>query len=159
MLDIIKQRIENILTDVSTIDLAKIKLRKMVEDIESYQSSNETLSDLHRTFRAVDEYKTMYNQELIKYGAIDSENILKRSLAVQGMLLTLAMMGSLLENILGKYNAGGDKSTIQKYLRKINDENEFVKSEKILWQSTLKSLTTIIQWNTEKEISRRDFAE
>lgn len=145
MLDIIKHKINNIRTDCNSVDAMKLRLAGIVEDIESYQASHATLSEIHAVFRALDEYSNMYHAELTKYAAIPREDKRRSSYQIQEMICVLALMGSLLSNTLRRYTTAEDKSTLAKHLRKLNEISEYVRSEKIMWQSTLKSFTVLIQ--------------
>lgn len=145
MLDTIKEKINHIRTDYVSVEAIKSRLAEIVQSIDDYQKSRATLSEVHAVFRTLDEYEAMYNAELTKYAAIPRDNKKKCSYQIQEMLCILAMMGALLTITLRKYVSAEDKSTLAKHLRKLNDINEYVKSEKIMWQSALKSMTVLLQ--------------
>lgn len=149
MLEQVKLRLENILTDYDSVEAIKVSLGKVVKDIQDYQKSSATLSDVHNALRTLEQYDTMYNMELERYNAMDRKNNKECSYQVQEMICILALMGSLLTNTLRKYTMMEDKSVMAKYLRRLNEINEYVRSEKIMWQSVLKSLTTLIRADLE----------
>lgn len=151
MLSIVKQKLITILTDNADTGYIKSRIHSIVEDIEEYEEGNKAASDVHNCFRALDEYLIMYNNELEKYGAISRKDIEKCSYQIQEMLCILALMGSLILRIFKKYNNGGDdRSTLAKHLRKLNELREYVQSEKILWQSSLKSYNNLITLKVEE---------
>ena len=145
MLDIIKHKLNNIITDYVTVDAIKSRLVDILQSIEDYQKSHATLSEVHSVFRTLDEYENMYNAELVKYGAMSRQDKVKCSYQIQEMICVLAMMGSLLNATLRKYVVSEDKSALGKHLRRLAEISDYVRSEKIMWQSVLKSTTVLIQ--------------
>lgn len=149
MIEKIKLKLINVILESSNLDTAKARIKGIIKFIEEYQESDKTLTDVHSVFRALEEYNVMYNNEIAKYGAMEKSELAKCSYQLQEIICILAMMGSLLNNILRKYNTAEDKSTLAKYLRRLNDMSEYVRGEKIMWQSVLKSTSTLISSDLE----------
>lgn len=145
MLDIIKNRIANIATTYTNMDLVNKELLKLASDIEKFQSEDSTTSDLHRTFRTLERYSTMYKIAVEEYLAIPVKELHKRSFQLQEILCLLTLITSAIVSVLRKYNSSDDKGTLGKHLRTLNNNLEYYKAEKISWTTMLKAITTLFE--------------
>lgn len=144
MLDIIKQRLFNI-SGYSTASLMADELRKLAGDIEKFQSEDATTSDMHRTFRMMERYSTMYKVAVEEYLALPTTNLEKRSFQLQEILCLLTLLTTLIAGTLRKYNTAEDKGTLGKYIRTLSNNLEQFKNDKISWTTMLKATTTMIE--------------
>lgn len=158
MLDIVKYKLLNVITDKNDINLIKTDLKNIVTEIETYKKENEPLSDMHSVFRTLEEYSNMYIIETQKFMAIPPEEYGKRAFQSQEILCILSLVLSLITQILRKYaNPSEDKGTLSRYLRMLNDNKEHFKGEKMSWSIIAKEQTALIQdaisWrNQPKEV-------
>lgn len=153
MLDVIKHKIINIATTYSTPELMSAELRKVAEDIEKYQSEDATATDLHRTFRALERYATMYKVAVEEYLAMPTKDLEKRSFQLQEILCLLTLITSLIAGTLRKYSTGDDKGTIGRHVRTLSNNLEQYKNDKISWTTMLKAVTTMVE---ERIVRRRE---
>lgn len=154
MLDIIKSKLAIIATYGTTEHMA-LDLRKLAEDIEKYQSEDAVSNDLHRTFRMIERYSTMYKVAVDEYLAIPTKELEKRSFKLQDILCLLTLITSLIVNTLRKYNTvSEDKGTMGKYIRTLNNNLEQYKNDKISWTTMLKAITTMIDARITKTKER-----
>ena len=145
MLDIIKNRIANIATGYTSVELISSELLKLATDIEKYQQEDATQSDLHRAFRMLERYSTMYKVAVDEYLAIPTSKLEKRSFQLQEILSLLSLMTSIIVVTLRKYNTSEDKGTIGRHIRTLTNNLEYYKNEKISWTTILKAITTLIE--------------
>lgn len=145
MLDIIKHKIANIVMTCGTTEGMSAELRKVVEEIEKVQSEEANATDLHRTFRTLEKYSSMYKIAVDEYLAISTKELERRSFQLQEILSLLTLITSLIASTLRKYNTSEDKGALGRYIRTLNNNLEQYKADKISWTTMLKAITTMIE--------------
>lgn len=145
MLDVVKQKISYIAMNYETPELMSAELRKVAEEIEKFQSEDAQTTDLHRTFRALEKYSTMYKIAVDEYLAIPTTQLEQRSFQLQEILCLLTLMTSIISSTLRKYHTSDEKGTLGRYIRTLTGNLELYKGDKISWMSILKSITTMME--------------
>ena len=121
------------------------ELNKLVNYISKYQEENRNTSDIHRAFKAVQRYSEMYRVAINKYMVMNKEQLQDRAFQIQEILCLIALATSIITDTVRKYNVGDDKnSAIGKHLRRLSEDLEHYKGEKITWTTILKNITTMI---------------
>ena len=67
MLDTIRYKLENVLTSCEDLRNAKTVLKEIVDDIRAYNDENKLKTDIHGTFRIIEEYDTLFRTEVNKF--------------------------------------------------------------------------------------------
>lgn len=145
MLDIIKHKIANIAMSCTTVEGMASELRKVTEEIEKVQAEDANATDLHRTFRTLERYSSMYKVAVDEYLAIPTKELERRSFQLQEILSLLTLITSLIASTLRKYNTNEDKGTLGRHIRTLNNNLEQYKNDKISWTTMLKAITTMIE--------------
>lgn len=146
MLDKVKYKLLNAITNTNDVGLIKTDLKKIISEIEKFQEENKPLSDMHSVFRTLEEYSTMYTIETQKYLAIPREQYHDRAYQAQEILCILSLVLSLITSILRKYNnPAEEKGTLARYLRMLNENKEHFKGEKMSWSIIAKEQTALVQ--------------
>lgn len=147
MLAVVREKLTNLLLNSDTLEYTKGEIKKVIEDISKFEKTNETMTDMHAAFRALEDYNIQYATETINYYALDEVNISKRVIQVQKILCIVIMSSAVISTVLRRYNTGKEANgtgTIAKYLRMLNEQKESLKNDKITWTGILKSLTTMV---------------
>ena len=151
MLDIIKYKIANIVTDDEDKGVIKDKLKSIMADIDRYKEENKPLSEIHSIFRTLEEYSNMYKMETSKYMAIPVEHYIDRTFQAQEIMCILSLILSLINDVLRKYNDPvEEKGSLAKYLRMLNTNREFYQGEKMAWSVNMKAQTAVVTDYTVK---------
>ena len=83
MLDTIRFKLEAILTDCGDLDNAKKIIKKITDDIRAYNDENKLKTDMHGTFRVIEEYDTDIKEQLynarLNYFECMPENTFRRA--------------------------------------------------------------------------------
>ena len=145
MLDIIKHKIANIAMSCATVEGMASELRKVTEEIEKVQAEDANATDLHRTFRTLERYSSMYKVAVDEYLAIPTKELERRSFQLQEILSLLTLITSLIASTLRKYNTNEDKGTLGRHIRTLKNNLEQYKNDKISWTTMLKAITTMIE--------------
>lgn len=151
MLNVIKNRLVNIVGTYTSINSMVNALKTLIEDITKYQSEDETASDLHKIFKIIQRYSVMYKVESEKYLTIPQEKLDDRSYQVQEILCILTLITTSINDILRKYNMSEDKGQLGKHLRTLTNNYEFYRNEKISWTTIMKGVSTLITARTVSE--------
>ena len=154
MLDTIRIKLENILTECTNLDMAKVYVKAIVDKIMAYQDQNKAESDLHATFRLMEQYDTLFRTETKKFLAIPQTNHYDRVYQVQEILTICTLMLSYINRELKRHNlevtevrgSASKKNT----LRILSESKEQYKSEKMSWGGILKAETAIINARVEE---------
>lgn len=147
MLTKIKYQLSGIVVNSNDTELIKNELKNVISDIDAFQEANKPLSDMHSTFRTLEEYSSLYEVETAKFSAIPNEKYLDRAWKIQEILSVLSLILSLINDVLRKYNnpSSADGSQAAKYLRMLNTNQEHFKSERMSWIVALKAQTAVIE--------------
>ena len=134
--EFLKSRRESISTeDVDTL----------ISQIEAYQGTENTLVDISRVMRIINEYNTTFLTEVQEYEAFPKNNIKNipaRMEKVRDILCTLSALHTYLTLSLSSIkDSTYETKNIRGYLTDLNDRKEHFKSEKMTWVTILKSLT------------------
>ena len=87
----------------------------------------------------------MYRIAVNKYMVMAKTQLEDRSFQIQEILCLISLITSIITDTIRKYNTGDDKnSSIGKHLRRLSEDLEYYKGEKITWTTILKSITTMI---------------
>ena len=154
MLDLVRNKITNIITQYETVDTLKPELVKLINYIKKYQDENKNTTDVHRAFAATQRYAEMYRIAVNKYMVMAKTQLEDRSFQIQEILCLISLITSIITDTIRKYNTGDDKnSSIGKHLRRLSEDLEYYKGEKITRTTILKSITTMISdKSTDKKV-------
>lgn len=144
MLNVVKEKLTNLLLNSDTIEYTKGELKKVIDSIDAFEKANNTMTDMHSAFRALEEYTVQYGMEVNNYYQMDERALSDRITQIQKIVCLVTMASALISAVLRRYNTAKDTGTIAKYLRTLNDQKETFKNDKITWISVLKSLTTLV---------------
>lgn len=155
MLDIIKNKLTNIMTTCTKTETMNAELLKLVNYINKCQEENKNTTDIHRAFRATQKYAEMYRIAVNKYMVMSKTQLEDRSFQIQEVLCLISLVTSVITDTIRRYNSGEDKnSSIGKNLRKLSEELEYFKAEKIAWTTMQKAITTLIaDKTTDKKVA------
>ena len=161
MLDTIRFKLEAILTDCGDLDNAKKIIKKITDDIRAYNDENKLKTDMHGTFRVIEEYDTLFRTEVNKFMGMRQELHFDRIYQIQEILSICSLLLSYLNTQLKKYNteASETRGSTAKALRQLVEAKEHYKGEKMSWGGILKSETTIVNALTEQIAHGPDIAE
>ena len=161
MLDTIRYKLENILTSCEDLGNAKAVIKQITDDIRAYNDENKLKSDMHGTFRIVEEYDTLFRTEVNKFMGMRQELHFDRIYQIQEILSICSLLLSYLNTQLKKYNTevSETRGSTAKALRQLVDAREHYKGEKMSWGGILKSETTIVNALTEQIAHGPDIAE
>lgn len=152
MLDIIRYKIDGILTSCNDLGNAKKVLKEISDDIRDYNDENKRKADLHSTFRIIEEYDTLFRTEINKFLGMKQELHYDRIYQIQEILSICSLLLSYLNTQLKKYNteATETRGSTAKALRQLVEARDHYKGEKMSWGGILKSETTIVNALTEQ---------
>lgn len=161
MLDTIRYKLENILTSCEDLGNAKKVLKGITDDIRAYNDENKLKSDMHSTFRIIEEYDTLFRTEVNKFMGMRQEMHFDRIYQIQEILSICSLLLSYLTTQLKKYNteASETRGSTAKALRQLIEAKEHYKGEKMSWGGILKSETTIVNALTERLVHGPDIVE
>ena len=161
MLDTIRFKLEAILTDCGDLDNAKKIIKKITDDIRAYNDENKLKTDMHGTFRIIEEYDTLFRTEVNKFMGMRQELHFDRIYQIQEILSICSLLLSYLNTQLKKYNteASETRGFTAKALRQLVEAKEHYKGEKMSWGGILKSETMIVNALTERLVHGPDIAE
>lgn len=154
MLDLVRNKVTNIITQCETAESLKAELVKLVNYIKKYQDENKNTTDVHRAFTSTQRYSEMYRIAVNKYMVMAKTQLEDRAFQIQEILCLISLITSVITDTVRKYNTGDDKnSSIGKHLRRLSEDLEYFKGEKITWTTVLKSITTMISdKSTDKKV-------
>ena len=146
MLESVKYKLEGILTSCASIERAKGEIKNIVANINSYLDSDKQVTDLHRTFRTIEEYDTMFKVETNKFMGIPQTMHYDRIYQAQEILCICSLILSYITRQLKKYNteATETRGTTAKALRQLAEVKEQYKCEKMSWGGILKAETAVL---------------
>ena len=161
MLDTIRYKLENVLTSCEDLRNAKTVLKEIVEDIRAYNDENKLKTDIHGTFRIIEEYDTLFRTEVNKFMGMKQELHFDRIYQVQEILSICSLLLSYINTQLKKYNteASETRGSTAKALRQLVEAKEHYKGEKMSWGGILKSETMIVSALTERLVHGPDIVE
>ena len=161
MLDTIRYKLENVLTSCEDLRNAKTVLKEIVDDIRAYNDENKLKTDIHGTFRIIEEYDTLFRTEVNKFMGMKQELHFDRIYQVQEILSICSLLLSYINTQLKKYNteASETRGSTAKALRQLVEAKEHYKGEKMSWGRILKSETMIVSALTERLVHGPDIVE
>ena len=161
MLDTIRYKLENVLTSCEDLRNAKTVLKEIVDDIRAYNDENKLKTDIHGTFRIIEEYDTLFRTEVNKFMGMKQELHFDRIYQVQEILSICSLLLSYINTQLKKYNteASETRGSTAKALRQLVEAKEHYKGEKMSWGGILKSETMIVSALTERLVHGPDIVE
>ena len=161
MLDTIRYKLEDVLTSCEDLRNAKTVLKEIVDDIRAYNDENKLKTDIHGTFRIIEEYDTLFRTEVNKFMGMKQELHFDRIYQVQEILSICSLLLSYINTQLKKYNteASETRGSTAKALRQLVEAKEHYKGEKMSWGGILKSETMIVSALTERLVHGPDIVE
>ena len=161
MLDTIRYKLENVLTSCEDLRNAKTVLKEIVDDIRAYNDENKLKTDIHGTFRIIEEYDTLFRTEVNKFMGMKQELHFDRIYQVQEILSICSLLLSYINTQLKKYNteASETRGSTAKALRQLVEAKEHYKGEKMSWGGILKSETMIVSALTERLVHGPNIVE
>ena len=111
MLDLVRNKITNIITQYETVDTLKPELVKLINYIKKYQDENKNTTDVHRAFAATQRYAEMYRIAVNKYMVMAKTQLEDRSFQIQEILCLISLITSIITDTIRKYNTGDDKNS------------------------------------------------
>ena len=125
----------------------------LIKEIEAYQGTENTLTDVSRVMRVINEYNMSFLTEVEEYEVIPKDNIKdlpKRMEKARGILCTLSALHTYLTLSMATIrDSMYDTKNIRGYISDLNDKKEHFKSEKMTWVTILKSLTQEAEFTVE----------
>ena len=125
-------------------DFVQQRLHKLLErldnEIEVKNTATSVISDVLAT---VENYNQTYLTLVAEYSAIETAKVKERINKIHEILCTLSALSTYLVSSCAQYLTGNVEAsiTIAKHLRVLEIKRDYFSSEKIVWQSLLKSLT------------------
>lgn len=121
---------------------------KLDGELEVRLSSASVISEVLAT---VEGYNQTYLSLLAEYSAIPVEDVKARINKIHEILCTVSALSTYLTSSCAQYLTGAleDTSHIAKHIRTLELKKDYFNSEKIVWQSLLKSLTQTVAKETE----------
>lgn len=134
--DYLKTRIDNI---------TKEDVEDLIAEINAYQGTENTFSDISRVMRTVNEYNLTFLTLVQEYEAMpstDNKFLPKRLEKAREILCVLSMLHTYLVLSLANIKESTyDMKSIRTYMSDLADKKEHYKSEKMSWVTILKSLS------------------
>lgn len=123
-------------------------LEKIDGELEIRNSSSNVITDVLST---VEGYNQTYLTLLAEYNTIKTEDKKQRINKIHEILCTLSALSTYLTSSCAQYFVGNieEISPIAKYIKILEMKRDYYSSEKIVWQSLLKSLTQTVAKETE----------
>ena len=117
-------------------------------ELEIRNSSTSVISDVLAT---VEKYNQTYLTLLAEYNVLKVEDKQSRINKIHEILCTVSALSTYLESSCAQYFVGNieDISPIAKHVSILKSKRDYYMSEKIVWQSLLKSLTQTVAKETE----------
>ena len=125
-----------------------ILIEKLDGELEIRNSSSTVISEVLAT---VEGYNQTYLSLLAEYNTIDVEDKKARVNKIHEILCTVSALSTYLVSSCAQYFTGNieEISPIAKYIKILEMKRDYYNSEKIVWQSLLKSLTQQLAKETE----------
>ena len=125
----------------------------LISKIEAYQGTENSLMDISRVMRVINEYNVSFLTEIKEYEVLPKNNIKflpARMEKVRGILCTLSLLHTyLILSLANIKDSTYDTKNIRGYLSDLGEKKEHYKSEKMTWVSILKSLTQEMEYTSE----------
>ena len=152
MLDIVRFKLEGALTSAGTFEGLKKSVRDLLDEIYAYLDTNKQKADLMGTFRIIEEYDTLFRNEVGKFIGMPQNAHYDRIYQIQEILSICSLLLSYLTSALKKYNTEPTETrgSTARALRQLQEAKEHYKSEKMSWGGVLKSETTMIDVKMEE---------
>lgn len=141
-------------------DFVQQRLHKLIEkldgELEVKNSSSTIISEVLAT---VEGYNQTYLSLLAEYNVLDIEDKKARINKIHEILCTVSALSTYLVSSCAQYFVGTieELSPVAKYIKILEMKRDYYNSEKIVWQSLLKSLTQqtaketeLVRYNTMK---------
>ena len=150
MLNIIKAKLEAVLTSYSDLNCAKDEITNIVKVIREHLDNNKVEAAMHSTHRILDEYTTLYNDAVTKFHSIPQNNHYDRIYQMGQIVTISALLLSYLTRGLRKYNTDAPQSSSAgKSLRQLAEAREHYRNERVSWTTLISAEKAIIQAKTE----------
>ena len=134
-------------------NLTKADIDALIKDIEAYQGTERTFTDISKIMRIVNEYNLTFLTLVEAYEAYPKEDIKllpARAEKVREILCILSSLHTYLVLSLAKVkDSTYDMDSIRGYMKDLADKREHFKSEKMAWIAILRSLTQEMSFTQE----------
>lgn len=139
--------------DVRKEAITKEDVEALIKEIEDYQTTEGTFTDIAKIMRVVNEYNLTFLTLVEAYEAYpkgDIKLLPKRAEKVREILCVLSSLHTYLVLSLNMvkestYNMKG----IRNYMAELGEKKEHFKSEKVTWATILRSLTQEMSFTQE----------
>lgn len=125
----------------------------LLREIEAYQGVGDTLTDISKVMRVVNEQSSFILTKMEEYEAYPSDDIKTIRERTEKAREILCLLGSLNTYLMLSLNSINDNTyetkSIKKYLISLKDKREHYQSERMAWITILKSLTQEMNFYTE----------
>lgn len=133
----------------------------LIRDIEAYQGTEDTVIDIAKVMRIINEQSNSILLRIDEYEAMPKDEIktlVKRTEKAREILCLLSALNTYLMLSLNNINESTyDTKSVKKYLVNLKDKRDHYQSERIAWTTLLKSLTQ--EMNFVVEMRRMDIED
>ena len=135
------------------MNISRFDVDNLIEEIEAYQKTENSFTDIARIMRVINEYNVTYLTLVEAYEAFPKNDIKllpKRAEKVREILCILSSLHTyLVLSTSSITDATYEMKNLRIYKENLNEKKEHFKSEKILWSTMLRSLTQEMSFTQE----------
>lgn len=119
-------------------------IEELITEISSYQGTENSLNDISKVMRVINEYNISFLNKVQEYEAFpknDIKQIPMRMEKIREILCILSMLHTYIVISLSSIKESTyNMKNIRNYMIELNEKKEHFKSEKMTWATILKSL-------------------
>lgn len=133
--------------------ISKEDVEKLIEEIQAYQNTEQTFTDITKVMRVINEYNISFMSLIGAYEAYPKNDIRKlpeRAEKVREILCILSALHTYLVLSLNTVKSSTyNMQNIRAYMSELGEKKEHFKSEKMTWGTILRSLTQEMAFTSE----------
>lgn len=142
----LQDRVDNDNVNIQTINT-------LLEEIKSFQSTEESFQDIALTMRVINGYNMDFLTKVQEFEIIpkeDMKSLPKRADKVREILCTLSKLHTyLVLSVNNIKESNFNMKNLRTYVNELNEKKEHFKSEKVTWATILRSLSQEMAYASE----------
>jgi len=139
--------------EVRKENISKEDIERLIQEIDAYQGTEETFTDIAKIMRVVNEYNLTFLTLVEAYEAYPKGDIKLLPARAEKVREILCILSSLHTYLVLSINMVKDSTYnmkgIRSYMSELGEKKEHFKSEKVTWATILRSLTQEMSFTQE----------
>ena len=133
-------------------DFVQQRIQKLIDKVDADIEERNKSTQIHDVFRVIEEYRQTYINIVSEFTTLQPNAIQAKTYKTHEALCVLMALSTLLtSSSISVLTGATETDPMYKQARQLQEYRDFYKSEKIVWQSILKSLTARVALDTENK--------